>query len=430
VSATRSVAQWLSPRERIKLSARLRELWTADPTLTNAQVVAQTAAPMNVVNEIRKRLVLAGVLKPCETCNGDRFIEIPTGHADANGEHEEWTAEPCPDCDALTKANAEHATAQAALDAQLADMRRERDEARAWRASAIRYSDKVEAERDELRAALASEKAARLDAMGQCATDLAVVRAELALAQAEVTELRSRHEAACAKCAQLHEALTAAREELRFQQIEEIRRGRRAGRDAKRFDALVEAADAALSADSAKWLAERDVATRTDERMKLYDGFGELLGVQLGDVPFTTAEIIAKRDADRDARTRAAALVKRDERAAEEIRERDEWNVTLLGVIRRCGETFAHALQNVRSLTGGDERRMRAMLEEIAEELDDPALASKPEGAPKPASAVCGTCDGIQVARVLVSDEIDGPQRTELHPCPECTPKPEGGGAK
>lgn len=87
-------------------------------------------------------------------------------------------------------------------------------------------------------------------------------------------------------------------------------------------------------------------------------------------------------------RAQVAALEKeRDDTnriAAEEIRQRDQWNVELLGLLRRCGETFEHALLNVKALTGGDERRMRAMLAEIAVEV--PALATSAPDTSRPKS--------------------------------------------
>lgn len=55
---------------------------------------------------------------------------------------------------------------------------------------------------------------------------------------------------------------------------------------------------------------------------------------------------------------------------------------------------------------------------------DSRLVVGAPTAEPKAdAAPACSTCDGIRVARVLVQDEIDGPQRVELRPCPDCTGK-------
>jgi hypothetical protein len=77
------------------------------------------------------------------------------------------------------------------------------------------------------------------------------------------------------------------------------------------------------------------------------------------------AKALAERVAELDQQLAEANA--RAETAERHVAEREQ---VLFAVIRRCREVFEHALQNVRSLTGGDEKRMRAMVDEINEELD------------------------------------------------------------
>lgn len=62
MSASRTQKSWLKPSEVISLSARVRELWTATPTLTTEQVVKATDAPRYLIENVRKRLLKAGVI--------------------------------------------------------------------------------------------------------------------------------------------------------------------------------------------------------------------------------------------------------------------------------------------------------------------------------------------------------------------------------
>lgn len=57
-----------------------------------------------------------------------------------------------------------------------------------------------------------------------------------------------------------------------------------------------------------------------------------------------------------------------DDRAAQEIRERDECIQEQQALLDRCAEVLEHALANVKALTGGDERRMRQLLSALRKE--------------------------------------------------------------
>jgi hypothetical protein len=71
-------AEWLKPSERLKLSAKLRELWTADPQLTIGEVIAATGAPKNVIDDVRRRLVARGVL-PTLKAGAKKLEAVPHG---------------------------------------------------------------------------------------------------------------------------------------------------------------------------------------------------------------------------------------------------------------------------------------------------------------------------------------------------------------
>jgi hypothetical protein len=106
-------------------------------SLTREQLAAMPSIDdytRRLVGELITERDAALAKRACQTCGGDGFIQIPTGHANAEGDHEEWKPEPCPECDLVTKLTAERDTARAEANGyaqQAAVLRRERDEARA-----------------------------------------------------------------------------------------------------------------------------------------------------------------------------------------------------------------------------------------------------------------------------------------------------------
>jgi len=62
--SARILGDRISPSQRLKYAAQLRELWAKDPNLTCTRARELTGAPFALVNETRLRLVKAGVLLP------------------------------------------------------------------------------------------------------------------------------------------------------------------------------------------------------------------------------------------------------------------------------------------------------------------------------------------------------------------------------
>lgn len=59
----RIAAQQISPSERIAYAAAIRRRWTAEPTLTVADMLSLSKAPKPIVLAVRRKLVVAGVVK-------------------------------------------------------------------------------------------------------------------------------------------------------------------------------------------------------------------------------------------------------------------------------------------------------------------------------------------------------------------------------
>jgi len=70
-------------------------VWTADDKGEDAKSLV---CPVVMTADTLRKL-----LEPCNTCEGDGFIEVGIGATNADGEPEGYRAEPCPECDLVTK---------------------------------------------------------------------------------------------------------------------------------------------------------------------------------------------------------------------------------------------------------------------------------------------------------------------------------------
>lgn len=63
MTAGRRGGTTLSPSARARYGVHIRALWTADRELTAKEIERRTGAPLNLVRDVRERLVAQGVLR-------------------------------------------------------------------------------------------------------------------------------------------------------------------------------------------------------------------------------------------------------------------------------------------------------------------------------------------------------------------------------
>jgi hypothetical protein len=61
---SRSPGTRISTKERVLFAAALRALWIGDPTTTLLEACTKTGAPRAVAQQVRQRLIYAGVVRP------------------------------------------------------------------------------------------------------------------------------------------------------------------------------------------------------------------------------------------------------------------------------------------------------------------------------------------------------------------------------